>query len=92
MTRTAGPSQPRSAGRDKMPLASLVLGITGIVLFFFLIPAATALVLGTIAVRNAKETPGQPGLRMAQTGMALGALGVGIFAVAAVATALDALG
>lgn len=76
--------------RPSIGLASLILGITGLVLFFFLVPAAVAFVLGVIAVREIRMTPGQPGLRMAIAGLVLGAIGVTLFVTAAVATVVDA--
>lgn len=67
-------------------LASLILGVTGLVLFFFLVPAAVALVLGIVAVRDIRSTPGRPGLRMALTGLVLGAVGVALFVAGTIAT------
>lgn len=76
--------------RPSIGLASLILGITGLLLFFFLVPAAVAVALGVVAVRDIRSTPGQPGLRMAVTGLVLGAIGVTLFVAAAVATLVSA--
>lgn len=87
----AAMAQPVPAPRrPSIGLASLILGITGLVLFFFLVPAAVALVLGVVAVREIRSTPGQPGLRMAVAGLVLGAIGVTLFLAAAVATVVGA--
>ena len=90
MTDPSAPARP--TGRPTLALASLVLGITGLVLFFFLVPAAVATVLGVLAVRELRTTPGRPGYKMAVTGLVLGSLGTALFVAFAIATAIDQLG
>jgi hypothetical protein len=64
-----------------MAIASLVLGIVGLVLFvFFMILPILALVFGLVASRQIKESRGtQSGSGVAIAGAVMGAIGILLF-------------
>jgi hypothetical protein len=67
--------QPLSEGTSGNAIASLVLGVVGLV-FFPLVPSILAIVLGRSAKRDIRERPGLTGEGMATAGIVLGWVGV----------------
>jgi hypothetical protein len=70
-------------------VASLVLGIVSIPMFFFFVPAIVAVVLGAVARRRIKADPASTGTGMANAGLALGIVslvGAAAFVIAAIST------
>ncbi len=76
-----GPARPRANG---MAVASLVLGLVGIILFvLFAIPSLLAVIFGIVALRQIAASGGAQGGRgMAIAGVVLGAVEIVLFVVA----------
>ena len=86
----SAPQRPRTNG---MAVASLVLGIVGLILFGFLaIPPVLALIFGLVALSQTKNAaPGSAGGRgMAIAGVVLGSIGIVFFVVWIIAVASGA--
>jgi Domain of unknown function (DUF4190) len=66
---------PASEGTSGNAIASLVLGIVGLVFFPF-VPSILAIVLGRSAKRDIQQRPGLAGEGMATAGIVLGWIGV----------------
>ena len=68
-----------------MAVASLVLGLTGIILFiFFAIPSILAVIFGSVGNRQIRESGGaETGTGMAVTGIVLGSIEIVVFLIAA---------
>jgi len=75
--------QPVSEGTSGNAVASLVLGIVGLVIFP-LVPSILAIVLGRSAKREIQQRPGLGGEGMATAGVVLGWVGVALIVVAVV--------
>ena len=74
---------PASDGTSGNAIASLVLGIAGLVIFP-LVPSILAIVLGRSAKRDIRERPGLGGEGLATAGIVLGWVGVALVALAVV--------
>jgi hypothetical protein len=72
-----------SEGTSGNAVASLVLGIAGLVIFP-VIPSILAIVLGRSAKRDIRERPGLSGEGLATAGIVLGWIGVALIALAVV--------
>jgi len=76
---TPGP-QPQGSGSNGMAVASLVLGIIGLVTFwacgFGALPGLIAVILGIIGLQAANKQPGQPQRGLAIAGIVTGGLAV----------------
>lgn len=73
---------PPPAGRSGLALASMVVGIVGLLACFTVVPSVVALVLGVVALRQIARSAGaRSGRGMAVAGVVLGALGVVVGAV-----------
>ena len=70
-----------------MAVASLVLGIVGLVLCCLWIPELLAVIFGGVALSQIKNNPGQSGRGMAIAGLVLGYVGVGILLLVIIAAA-----
>lgn len=72
--------QPQGSGSNGMAIASLVLGIIGLVTFwacgFGALPGLIAVVLGILGLRAANSLPGQPQRGLAIAGIVTGGLAV----------------
>jgi hypothetical protein len=76
-------AHPVSEGTSGNAIASLVLGIAGLVLFP-LVPSILAIVLGRSAKRDIRQRPGLGGEGLATAGIVLGWVGVALIALAIV--------
>ena len=74
---------PVSEGTSGNAIASMVLGIVGLV-FFPLVPSILAIVLGRSAKRDIRERPGLAGEGMATAGIVLGWVGVALVVIGVV--------
>jgi hypothetical protein len=72
-----------SEGTSGNAIASLVLGIAGLVIFP-LVPSILAIVLGRSAKRDIRQRPGLEGEGLATAGIVLGWVGVALIALAVV--------
>jgi hypothetical protein len=89
------PTATQGSATNGMAVASMVLGILGIVTFcawgFGALLGLLAIVLGAVAIRNAKRQPGTPGVGMAWAGVITGIVaviaGVVVFALLVLAIA-----
>lgn len=70
-----GAPAPRTNG---LAVASLVLGIVGVLLCFFVLPSLLAVVFGLIGINQTKNNPAQGGRGMAIAGLVLGGVGLAI--------------
>ena len=77
--RRGGPKDrpPKPTSGDGMAIASLVLGVVGILTFTYLVPSILAIVFGAIARKRYKEGYHDRG-KMARAGLILGIVGVGL--------------
>jgi hypothetical protein len=75
--------RPASEGTSGNAIASLVLGIVGLVIFP-VVPSILAIVLGRSAKRDIRERPGLSGEGLATAGIVLGWVGVALIALAVV--------
>jgi uncharacterized membrane protein len=76
----ADAASPASEGTSGNAIASLVLGIAGLVIFP-LIPSILAIVLGRSAKRDIQQRPGLSGEGFATAGIVLGWVGVALLVV-----------
>ena len=78
------PAAPRTARTNPFAVASMVLGITGVILFvLFAIPSILAVVFGLIALSQIRESGDtEAGSGMATAGIVLGAIETVVFFVA----------
>jgi hypothetical protein len=74
---------PASEGTSGNAIASLVLGIAGLVIFP-LVPSILAIVLGQSAKRDIRQRPGLGGEGLATAGIVLGWVGVVLVTLAVV--------
>jgi hypothetical protein len=77
--------------QNGMAVASLVLGIIGLVLFAFIVPPLLALIFGLVAMGQIRDSGGtQEGRGLAIAGVVLGGVGLALFVVAIIAAVNDA--
>jgi hypothetical protein len=70
------PAVMPATGTNGLAIASMVLGIVGVVLCCLWIPSILAVVFGVIAINQIKANPTQAGRGMAVAGLVLGMVGV----------------
>jgi Domain of unknown function (DUF4190)/Septum formation len=71
------PPADQPTGKSGKAVAALVLGITGMILCFFVVPSVLALVFGLLARRDIKRSENRlTGKSQATAGIVLGAIGV----------------
>ena len=79
----ANATGPPAEGTSGNAIASLVLGIAGLVIFP-LVPSILAIFLGRSAKRDIRQRPGLGGEGLATAGIVLGWVGVALIALAVV--------
>jgi hypothetical protein len=79
--------QPRQKNNN-LAIASLICGLSQILLWILLVPGILAFIFGLVSIRQIKQT-GEAGRGMAVTGVVLGVLGVlaGIIVIIAIIVA-----
>lgn len=70
-------------------MASLVLGIVGIILCFLWIPWILAIIFGVIAIKQCNEDPSYTGKGLAIAGLVCGLVGAGIIVLFLVSSGGD---
>jgi hypothetical protein len=73
-------TQPPGGGRrtNGLAVASLVLGIVGIILCFLFVPWILAIIFGVIAIKQCNEDPTYTGKGLAIAGLICGLVGMAI--------------